>query len=443
MKIKYLALPLLILMSGCIEKSPSVIETPPTGVRCAEALTRTASPSLLTFGTVLYYSKADVYPTTEGYIEKLYAGEGDFVHAGDTLAKLRQEKLFIERDKAASEVQSKKSLLTLSDEKLKEGKIAAEKTIISIENVTASYNQKNTELENMKRIYSNKKQLFDAGGISPEEFESVKMSYINTEYEYGKAENDLILIRTGYRDEDITGCGYKIPDDPEKKKELLIRINTSILEAEKGVAKAQLDSAVSELKRIDLLVRETEITSPITGIIGKRNLDIGEKVDPDTAMFTVFQSKKVFIRIEIEENRALEIKKGDDAQLFTDYVTVTGKVSIVSPVINPETRSREIKIIADNPEGKLVPGSFIRVKIKTGAEKPETVIPEEAVIKSDKEGNDTVFIIRDGKAFIKEIKVSYVADDMAVIKEGIKPGELVCIDPPRNLREGKEVTILK
>jgi len=434
------------VLSGCGGKSATAVEVLPAGVRCAEAATLHTAPSVTAFGTVLYYSKADVYPTTEGYIEKLYAGEGDHVMEGERLAKLRQEKLYIERDKAASEVESKQSLLILSDEKLKEGKIAAEKTIISIEGTAASLRQKALELENMKRIYSNKKQLFDAGGLATEELESVKMSYLNTEYEYKKSENDYAHVSTGYRDEDIKAAGYKIPDGPDEKKKLLVKINTSILEAEKGVAQAQLNSAVSELGRIDLLIRETVITSPITGIVGKRNLDIGEKVTPETSMFTVFQSDKVFVRIEVEENRALGIKKGDDAELSTDNINAAGKVHLVSPVINPGTRSREIKIIALNNDGAFIPGSFIRVKIKTGLEKPETVIPETALVKAAGAAGgetDSVFIVRDGKAFRKEIHLLYITDGMAVIADGIKPGELVCLDPPRSLKEGKEVIILK
>ncbi len=441
--VKHIFIISLILFSGCSGKKASVIMTPPVGVKCAEAVSGTAVPAVTTFGTVLYYSKADVYPTTEGYIEKLHVKEGDSVNKGERLAKLRQEKLFIERDKAVSEVESKESLLKLSEEKLKEGRKEAEKKIISINGSITSLKQKELELENMKRIYNNKKELFEAGGLSPEELETVKMTYLNTEYEYTKAENDFNYIRTGYRDEDITEYGYEVPDDPEIKKELLIKINTSILEAEKQVAQAQLNSSVSELERIDLLVSETEILSPIKGIIGKRDLDIGEKVKPDTKMFTIFQSEKVFIRIEIEENRALEINKGDKAEISTDYISLTGKVEIVSPVINPETRSREMKIIALNPEGDLVPGSFVRIKIKTGEEKQEVMVPEEAVIKNEADNTYSVFIIREGRVFKKKIMIPYFFENRAVISEGLKPGELVCIDPPRNLQEGKEVLILK
>ena len=160
-------------------------------------------------------------------------------------------------------------------------------------------------------------------------------------------------------------------------------------------------------------------------------------------MFTIFQSEKVFIRIEIEENRALEINKGDKAEISTDYISLTGKVEIVSPVINPETRSREMKIIALNPEGDLVPGSFVRIKIKTGEEKQEVMVPEEAVIKNEADNTYSVFIIREGRVFKKKVMIPYFFENRAVISEGLKPGELVCIDPPRNLQEGKEVLILK
>jgi len=385
---------ILIPATGCRKNGNQTVRAIPAAVRCAEVVRRITAPELSAFGTVIYYSKADVYPTTEGYIESLEVMEGDSVKKGDTLSFLRQKKLFIEKEKALSEVESKKSLLKLSEEKLRGGRKEAEKKIISITGAVHSLDQKKLELENIKRIFSNKKQLFDAGGLSSEELEAVRMNYIKIEYDFKKVQNNLELIRTGYRNRDIEEKGFLVPENNEEKNTLLIKINTAILEAERAVSKAELAAAEADLKSIELLIRETEIKSPISGIIGKRDMDIGEKVKTDTKMFTVFQSSQVFIRIETGEKSSSIIKKGMKAEISAESGKYQGTVKIISPVINPETRTREIKIIADNSNGELIPGSFVKVKIKTGRESDNTLIPDEAVIKTDDSGPASVFIVQ-------------------------------------------------
>ena len=432
-----------VFFTGCRKEDTQIIKIPPVPVRAEEVKKQTAVPFISVFGTVLYYSKADVYPTTEGYIETLYVKEGDYVEKGDILSVLRQEKLFIEREKAVSEVKSKNSLLRLAEEKLDGGQKEAEKKLLSIRGTVNSLKQKKLELENIKRIFSNKQQLFNAGGLSTEELEAVRMEYLKTDYEYIKCKNDLELIRTGYRDRDIKAKGFPVPENPDKRNELLIKINTSILEAEKEVAAAELSSSEAELRRIDLIIKETEIRSPVSGIIGKQGFDIGEKVKPDSKMFTVFKNSKVFIRIETGENLASEINKGMEAEIYCGSDSVSGIVEIISPVINPETRSREIKIIADNKNGKLVPGGFVRAKIKTGIEEERILVPEVSVVQGAEKNKSYIFIIRNNVAFKKEIKILFRTDKSAVIRDGLEPGEIVCIDPPGNLSDGREVRIIQ
>ena len=435
---------ILLLISSCEEKKEEVYKPVPLSVKTAEVIRNKTAPEISSFGTVLYYSKADVYPTTEGYIDTVEVTEGDKVDKGVLLARLRQEKLFIEKAKSVSEVNSKKSLLKLSEEKLINGRKEAEKKMISIDGALNSLKQKKLELDNINRIYRNKQELFDAGGLSSEELESVKMSYLKSEYEYEKSINDLELIKTGYRDIDIMEKGYSIPLGEEEKKKILIKINTSILEAEKEVAEAELKSAESELERIDLLIRETEIRSPISGIIGKINFDTGEKVKPDSSMFTVFKSNKVYVRFEAGENISSEIEKGMKTVVSAGGRSAEGEVSIISPVINPETRTREIKILLDNETYNFIPGSFAQITIKTGKEKERLIIPDNALLEDKDEGKFSVFILRENAAFRKEVEVLYKTGESAVLEEGeLEDGELVCLDPPVSLSDGREVRIIR
>ncbi len=434
----------LITISSCREKEDEVFKVFPLSVKAGKVTRKKIAPEISSFGTVLYYSKADVYPTTEGYIDTVEAAEGDEVCKGQLLARLRQEKLFIEKEKSVSDVNSKKSLLRLSEEKLLSGKKEAEKKIISINGALKSLKQKKLELENIKRIYRNKQALFDAGGLSREELESVKMSYLKSEYEYEKSLNDLELIKTGYRECDIQERGYEVPEDERERNRLLVKINTSILEAEKEVAISELMSSEAELERINLLIKETEICSPISGIVGKKNFDIGEKVKPDSNMFTVFRSSRVYAVFEAGENLSTEIEKGMRAIVSAGGKSEAGEVSIISPVINPGTRTREIKIILDNRNGSFIPGSFARITVKTGKERDRLVVPESALLENKDECKSGVFILRDNAAFRKEVKVLYKTDESAVLAEGeLEEGELVCLDPPVSLSDGREVRIIQ
>ena len=218
----------------------------------------------------------------------------------------------------------------------------------------------------------------------------------------------------------------------------------AIAEAEKEVAESELKSAEAELERINLLIKETEIRSPISGIIGKKNFDLGEKVKPDSNMFTVFKSSKVYVRFEAGENISSEIEKGMKAVVSAGGESEEGEISIISPVINPETRTREIKIILDNKNGKFIPGGFAHIKVKTGREKERYIIPENAVIENREDGVTSVFIVRNNAAFKKEVKVLYKTDETAVLADGaLEEGELVCLDPPVSLSDGREVSIIQ
>lgn len=438
------------LITACRETQPER-EYHPMQIRTAEAQTENTAPYISGFGTVLYYSKADVYPPAEGYIENIYFEEGDKVNAGDILVKLGKEKLLLQRMEASAAVESRKSLLSLADERLKAGMLEAEQKIIAVKSGEAYLDQKIAELANMERIYAIKKQLYEAGGLSPEELENYKMAFKKASYETASAQNDLDILKCGYRDSDIISAGYPVPQETDKWNEIIKKINTSILTAERNAAESDLNAALAELAIIDLLIKETEIRSPISGIIGKREMEKGEKAEPGTRILTIFDSSKVYLRVEIGELRSLEIRKGNPAAALTDYAEITGAVELISPVINPASRSREIKILADNSNNLFIPGSFAKVSIRTGEDRPCTVIPEAALLRDENTDITSVFIVRNNTLFKKEIDVSFIQDNRAFISysEGNDgpgadiSGEIVCLDPDKRMTDGMRVEIAK
>jgi multidrug efflux pump subunit AcrA (membrane-fusion protein) len=400
-------------------------------------------PEFMSFGTVVYYNKADVFPTTEGTIETLSVDEGMEVAKNQLLLKLDQTKLLIRREEVEAEVTSKQALLKLSEEKCKEGRKACEAKLIAIRNAEAELEQKQKEYENISSTYETKKKLFEIGGVTKEELESIKTTYLSYRTKLIQAEGELEIQKIGFRDEDIIEAGYAIPEDERQRFDLLVAINTRMLEAEKRVAEAELNSAQSNLKTINLLIRETLIRAPISGIIGSRYLDIGEKATPETRLFTIFNTERVYVVFEVSEKDLGLIKEGQQAFIRPDNPDapeVKGNIKLISPYINPETRTCTIKIEAINSDGFLTPGLFVRVRIVTGEEEKQIVCGQDTVL-TDERGLSFVFLIRDNRLFKQEVTIGNQIGNRVIIRSGIREGDRLCTTPSLTFRDGMEVEV--
>jgi len=394
-----------------------------------------------TFGTVMYANKADVYPTTEGSLEALYAEEGSRVQADQLLAKLDQKKLRLRREQSEAEAASKQALLSLAEERLREGIMAFEARLIGIRNAHAELEQKRSEFDGISLVFQNKQKLFDAGGVAREELEAVRTQFLSYKTRLIQAEGELERQKIGLRDEDLLSSGFAVPQREEERLKLLLRLNTGMLEAEKRVAEAELNAAASTLKSIDLLLEETLILAPISGIVGTRYLDTGEKVTPETKLFTLFNTEKVYIQIEVSENDLPRIKPGQRALINPDQQgrqKITGEVHLISPYVNPETRACRVKVAADNPDQLLVPGQFVRLTIITGSALERITLPESAVLVDDR-NRPFVLILRQGRLFRRQVQTDLKLEGKIIILAGIEKGDTVCSKPSYSYREGMEV----
>ncbi len=447
----------LLIITSCAKPVQTEFVTPKEQVEVIIIEKETVKPEFLTFGTVVFFNKADIFPTAEGHIETIYVEEGMEVTENQILAKLRQQKLLISREEAEASVESKRALLSLSVEKLVQGTKGIEAKLIAIRNAEAELEQKRNEFLNISTTYENKQRLYEAGGVTKEELDAIRTQYLSYETKLIQAEGDLQIQRLGFRDEDIIDAGFKIPETEEERFNYLVLINTKMLEAEKNVAEAELNSALSNLKTIELLIDETVIRSPIPGTIGSRYLDIGEKATPETKLFTIFNTDKVYIQIEVSERDLLRIHPGQTAYVIIDSWTIqqtegtvnpvsdssiSGTIKLISPFINPETRTCGIKIEAQNDEKLLTPGQFVNVKIITGEPEERIALPEKSVL-TDDAGNQYVFLIRDNKLFKHDIQTDYTSNNKIIISEGLEPGDVICSEPSSTYLDGLEVEIIK
>jgi multidrug efflux pump subunit AcrA (membrane-fusion protein) len=417
-------------------------------VRVGYSRSQVVRPALDTFGTLVYHSKADIYPGIDGTVEKILVEEGQRVAKGQTLVLFSKDRLLTSREQFEAEVASKKALLKLAEEKLREGRNTVEARILEIKKAEAGLRQTQAEFDNISQIYSNKKRLFEAGGISEGELQALHTRFIAAQMELSRAEKDLEIRRIGFRDQDILAAGCDVPTDEQQRLQLLRRINTGMLDAERRVAQAELGAAEAELRRITLMLGDTAVQAPIDGIVGMRFVEVGEKAGRDTLLLTLFNTDTVFAQVEVAEADLRNLKVGQEAELLfegKDESKERGQVELISPYIDPKARTARVRVHMDNSMGAYIPGMFARIRIFVGDAEEQVTVPQRAIVTNAETlsaGKAIVFLVRNSRVFRREVDQGQREGDRVVVLSGLEPGEALVLDAAPGMRDGTEVEVL-
>lgn len=206
--------------------------------------------------------------------------------------------------------------------------------------------------------------------------------------------------------------------------------------------------AVVDLDLTGMEYKPSLITSPVKGIVGKIYLDRGELVNPPTMsknmgtpVAKIVQIDRVKVTVQIPERFINRIKPELPAEIIsTDnpQINLTGKVTKVSPVLDPFTRTAEGEILVSNENFLLRPGMFVRVYIITDMKKNAVAVPYDAIVR--REGKK--YLMKVEKDVVKEVEVETgLSDSFVEIKNGIEEGDFVIISSPEILRDGDSVKV--
>ena len=146
------------------------------------------------------------------------------------------------------------------------------------------------------------------------------------------------------------------------------------------------------------------------------------------------------MRIDIPEQSIGQVKIGQGISLQTSTYpdrNFSGVVTRISPSLNVTSRTLTVEAEVDNGEGRLKPGQFATVRITQSAAKPTVMIPTIAV-KNDGETNK-VFVIKDGRATERIVKLGVLEGDKIEIQQGVAEGEQVAISNLGQLFDGVSV----
>jgi membrane fusion protein (multidrug efflux system) len=225
--------------------------------------------------------------------------------------------------------------------------------------------------------------------------------------------------------------------------------------AEELSAKATLQGAKADLMRSQFDLDNTMITAPIDGLIERSRYYEGRLVSAQTDLLTVIHRvDPMYVVVSIPETfilkrrRDVEEKKIEHPgvyQLTGELVLLDGSVyphvgvlDLMEPGLRTETGARVVRMTVPNPEKKLLPGQFLKVKFKGDSKPNVALVPQRAVLQGPQ--GPFVFVVgADDRAEVRPVQASAWQGDQWLIDSGLKAGERVIVNGLMKIGPGAPV----
>ena len=207
-------------------------------------------------------------------------------------------------------------------------------------------------------------------------------------------------------------------------------------------AKMQLDILTTQYRQ---LVQNTQLISPVSGVVTARNYDNGDMYSSSNPILTIEQLNPVKLLVNISETFYRYIKVGQDLDITLDAYpdeSFTGTVSIVYPTIDEATHTFPVEVKVNNKDQKVRPGMFARATI-TMENAEHVVVPDASIVKQVGAGDRYVYTYKDGKVSYDKVELGKHIGDKYEIISGVEPGSKVVIAGMSRLANGVEVKVVK
>ena len=217
--------------------------------------------------------------------------------------------------------------------------------------------------------------------------------------------------------------------------------------AEQGQAKAAVMEAKANLRDAEIQLSYTEIKTPIAGRIGRAAVSPGNLVGPDSGVLaTVVQDDPMQVLFSVTQRELLEGRDSEvtgkvrarvrlaDGSLYSEK----GRIDFLDVQVNPRTDGQTVRAMFPNPDDILTSGQTVRVIIEEKGGNQVLVIPQSAVA-IDQAGSYVFVVGQDNKVEQRRVRLGTNRDGVAVVEEGLEPGDRVVVQGQQRIRAGMVV----
>jgi HlyD family secretion protein len=395
----------LLLNCGKSEKKEEAEAEPPTPVE-VDTVTRGPIDLIVNANAVLYpVNQANVTSKISAPIRRVLVNRGDHVKAGQLLADLESRDLAAAAQESRSQLdQAQSAYQTTTNATVPEDLTKAE----------ADVQADQQALDAAKKLYDNRVDLVKQGALAQKLADDARVAMVQAQSTLDTVHRHLLAVQQ------VTGS--------EQKK----------------AAEAQVNAAKAHYENAAVQVVYSEVRSPIAGIVSDRPLYAGDTAAAGAPIATIVDISKVIARANVPVKEAASIAVGRPATLTGPEGVLPGKVTVVSPAVDPSTTTVEVWVQADNPGEKMKPGGTVQVSIRADLIKDTLLVPASALLNSDEGGEKVMIVQPQGKDMIareRKVNVGIREGNRVQILGGINEGEKVITTGGLGLDDKAKVTI--
>jgi RND family efflux transporter MFP subunit len=214
-------------------------------------------------------------------------------------------------------------------------------------------------------------------------------------------------------------------------------------EAAYEAAMANLEAAEEAVKVAEVYVDYSEVTAPFAGLVVEKRIEVGDMASPGMPLFVIDDVSKVKIEAQVPESTASRLAIGDPVEIEFQGEYFRGELSEMLPAADPRSRTLTVRALLDNPEGRLRPGMFARLRL--GSEARSTVaVPTSAIVHK---GPLTGVFVAEGldtdraTAGLRWITLGRTRDGSVEVLTGLAAGERYVVEPTSQLRDGQPIEV--
>jgi len=403
-KIYLLAVPLLFL-AACGKQQQQETEAPPAPVQVTAVTQATIQRIVAGDGALFPLNQASLMPKIAAPVQKFYVNRGDHVKQGQLVAVLENGDLIASAAESRGAVEQAESNLRAT-----EGATVPEAVVKAQTDVESA----RTARDNAKKVLDSREQLFKEGALAQRQVDESRVAYSQADSQLRAAEEHLKTLQSVSKQEQIKGAAAQVQS-----------------------AKAHLDSQETQ-------VTYSRVTSPISGIVADRPLNVGEMANPGSPLLTIVDISRVIARVDVAQAEASAVKVGQTATLTQpdSKEDVQGKVTVVSPATDPSSTTVQVWIQIDNPGERLKPGTAMHAAIATEVYKAASVVPAAAILPGEEGGTAVLTVSPDNIAHKRTVTLGVRQGNQVQILSGVNPGEEVVVVGGLGLDDKAKVKII-
>lgn len=365
---------------------------------------------IITSGTFQADEKVIISPKASGKIMEISVDEGDRVEKGQILVRMDDSQLQLDVKRAEATVEELRARLEAAGTEGENAKARLAAAQAAASRAQADLNLKGLEEERIERLVKSN-------------------SLPQQKYDYAKSALDMAKasLKAAQAELESAQAGLKAAEAGLKTT------RASLVSGEKLLAIAR--------QRLE----DTKILAPISGVISKKVMNVGEMADPGKPILVLEKVDLLELRARVSSEHLQQLKAGLEVTIYPDGFShsLQARIDRVNPAIDPVDRSVEVICMVPNPTGILKPGLFAKLEITARVFEQAVVVPSFAIV--ERNHQRVVFVADQGeRAKMVAVEVAdYEADEKNIILKGLAGDELLIVEGQHELAGSEPLLITK